>query len=147
MKIQSINQGYSAASAAVILIVLLGIILSYFLLVDAAYTSDWKETVKFSHSIKSCEGAERKAETDYKRGLIRMYFSGGITDQNQDKFPYNFYNHLERDYGIDVIYTGDVLAASYKCYNLRMDDWLDERLGNHTIEDLFNKLRDEEYPN
>lgn len=79
MKIQSINQGYSAASAAVILIALLGIILSYFLLVDAAYTSDWKETVKFIHSIKSCEGAERKAQTGYKRGLIRMYFSGGIT--------------------------------------------------------------------
>lgn len=147
MPSKPITQHILSAVAAAILLLLTGVILSYFLYEKASYTSDWKETVKFSRNIKSCAEAERKAEADYKHGLIRMYFSGDLTEQNQDRFPYNFYKHLEEDYGIDVIYTGDRLSAHHKCYNLRMDDLLDEKLGEHTVEELFNRLREEEYPN
>ncbi len=74
-----------------------------------------------------------------------MYFSSGVLEEHQNGFPYNFYNRLESEYNIEVIYTGDVGNSLHKCYNLMMDDLLDEKLGKHTIEDLFNKLRDEEY--
>ncbi|WP_139237173.1 hypothetical protein [Pontibacter akesuensis] len=136
---------YSAIVAAAVLLSIFTAVLAYIITVEASYSSDWKETRNFNLTVDTCDEAKSKAENDFERGLVRMYFSSGVLEEHQNGFPYNFYNRLESEYNIEVIYTGDVGNSLHKCYNLMMDDLLDEKLGKHTIEDLFNKLRDEEY--
>lgn len=142
---QTIKPQYPSVIAVALLLLLFTFVLSYLLVLDASYPLDWKLTREFNFSVKTCEEAEKKAEEDFKRGIARMYFSNGAFEERASGFPDNFYLRLEKDYGIDVIYTGDVMSSHFKCYNLRMDDLLDEKLGKNTIENLFNKLRDEEY--
>lgn len=133
------------AVVAVITLLLFATVLAYFLTLEAHYSKDREETRKFSFLIKSCEEAEEKAEADFEKEEIRMFFSSGVEDEHHSKFPYSFYKRLEEDFGIDIIYTGDVFSSFHKCYNLKMDDLLDEKLGEHIIEGLFNELRDKEY--
>lgn len=144
---QGIKPQYPTVIAVVLLLLLFTAMLSYLLILDASYPLDWKLTREFNYSVKTCEEAEKRAEEDFKRGIIRMYFGNGTFEERASGFPYNFYKRLEEDFGIDVIYTGDVYSPFHKCYNLEMDDMLDEKLGERTIENLFNELRDEEYLN
>jgi diphthamide synthase (EF-2-diphthine--ammonia ligase) len=141
---ESINERVSAAVALVILM-LFATVLTYWIIEDASYPADWKEARNFNLSVKSCGEAERKAKADFERGVIRMYFSSGVMEEHHNGFPYNFYKRLEEDFGIDVIYTGDVYSSFQKCYNLEMDELLADKVGEDTISELFQKMHREKY--
>lgn len=143
---QSIKPQFSSTVAVALLLLLFAIVILYLLVIDASYTTDWKETRKFPLTVRSCTEAEQKAVADFDKGVIRMFFSSGVVGEHHTGFPYNFYKRLEEDFGIDIIYTGDVCCSFSKCYNLKMDELLEDRLGKHTIEGLFNELHDKEYP-
>ena len=129
---------------ALVILLLFATILTYWIVDERSHPADWKEARNFNLSVKTCGEAERKAKADFERGVIRMYFSNDAVEERPNGFPYSFYKRLEEDFGIEIIYTGDVYSSFHKCYNLEMDDLLDEKLGERTIENLFNELRDGE---
>lgn len=73
-----------------------------------------------------------------------MYFTGGF-DEDMLSFPHTFYKQLEEKYKIEVILAGDVGYPHFCCYNLKMDGLLSGRIGEGTIEKLYQKLHKAEY--
>ncbi|MBD1398441.1 hypothetical protein H9Q13_14815 [Pontibacter sp. JH31] len=104
-----------------------------------------KEMRHFFSTVDSCESAISKAETDHNKGEFKMYFSSGF-DAYENKFPFTFYKRIEEQYGIEIIYTGDVGHPYFSCYNLKMDSLLIEKIGYKTIENLYKAMHREQYP-
>ena len=136
---------FAQLSAVLTLLLVLGAVLSYFLLLDMSTSKHVKESRHFRRTVQSCESAISKAETDHKKGEFKMYFGSGI-DMDEDRFPFTFYKRIEEQYGIEIIYTGDLGNPYFACYNLKMDSLLSEKIGHKTIENLYRAMHREQYP-
>ncbi|WP_299704292.1 hypothetical protein [uncultured Pontibacter sp.] len=136
---------FSQLMAVLTLFLVLGAVLSYFLLLDMSTSKHVKESRRFRTTVQGCESAISKAETDHKKGVFKMYFSSGF-DMDESRFPYTFYKRIEEQYGIEIIYTGDVGYPYFGCYNLKMDSLLSEKIGRKTIDSLYRKMHREQYP-
>ncbi|EJF10741.1 hypothetical protein [Pontibacter sp. BAB1700] len=137
---------FAQLAAVLTLFLVLGTVLSYFLLLDMSTSKHLKELRLFYKIVDSCESAAAKAEADYAKGAVKMYFPSGL-EMDQNRFPYTFYRQIEEEYGIETIYTGDLGYPYFSCYNLKMDSLLSERIGQNTIESLYREMHREQYPN
>jgi hypothetical protein len=139
------RRSFVQLSAILTLFLVLGTVLSYFLLLDMSTSKHVKELRYFSTTVDSCESAVSKAITDYSKGSVKMYFPSGL-EMRKDRMPYIFYKRLEESYGIEIIYTGDVGYPYLDCYNLKMDSLLSMKIGHNTIENLYREMHREQYP-
>lgn len=140
-----IRRHFVQITAVLTLFLVLGAVLSYFLLLDMSTPKHMKELRKFDSVVSSCETASAKADADYAKGIVKMYFGMGI-DSDEKRMPYTFYKRLEKDYGIEIIYTGDLIHPYIGCYNLKMDSLLSEKIGRNTLDNLYKKMHREQYP-
>jgi hypothetical protein len=136
---------FAQLSAVLALLIVFSAVLSYFLLLDMSTSKHVKERRHFFTTVNSCESAVSKAEADYRKGSVKMYFPSGI-EMREDRMPYTFYKRIEEIYGIEIIYTGDVGYPYLECYNLKMDSLLTEKIGHNTIESLYREMHREQYP-
>ena len=137
---------FAQLSATLALLLVLGTVLSYFLLLDMSTPNYLKESRQFDRVVDSCETAISKAERDYAKGDVKMYFGTGF-DMDENRFPFTFYKRIEKQYGIEIIYLGDSPSPYLGCYNLKMDSLLSKKIGSNAIKNLYEEMRREQYPN
>jgi hypothetical protein len=136
---------FSQLLAVLTLFLVLGAVLSYFLLIDMSTSKHVKELRHFNRIVNSCETAISKAESDYTKGSVKMYFPSGL-EMDENRFPYTFYRRIEEQFGIEIIYTGDLRYPYLDCYNLKMDSLLSEKIGHNKIENLYREMHRKQYP-
>jgi hypothetical protein len=79
--------------------------------------------------VDECQSGTDSAKVDFSNGILRIYIFG-----LSNSFTYG--KLLKDQYGIDVIYGGDIVDERWNCYSIFMNEKIKEKFGN----DIFDKV-------